>query len=580
MLFFTKESHHELYFWNDETHQQMTTLNHLGRWLVVVPLTLFAVLVWDVTSRLLDAEQTAQEQFIRGFKVDASRREGMRDMLGRDVRAAVMYALHSISGIQALQTNAERADRLIAAFDQVGFVLRNSRYGFVQVYLIEETPEGNVALRGRFPTALNVGAIDVSDTPLFSHVDRENLALFSQYYHIHNAESDPLLLISDSQPVLVNTRLIVEGEEGLSSWYLSIRAGLNDIHKSIDLVGQQMAGGVTPMRIISFDAESDTCVTVWEVGKGALACDDEFFAEPVAYRTQFNTERSVELTYSVYQPTEAYRQFRSAPSDSLPAWRSFLPAVLALVLLLTTVSYVRYRSQSEGLMSSFTRSISDKDSLNSSIHEVLSSHLEIMSRFAYAMRQKDVQGEERRYFDIAISEFLEASLSLNTLVLERPPATPEDNNSVPEVDLKELTELAQMALEVSTVDTPLETKFFVPEDFPQTISGYAYSVQTAVIAAINLSAQGTEEGRIEVLLWVDSEGPSPCLYLRVTDTGVGWGDLSDNSDSRAMTDENIALRALVSCLKFSGTTLERQSETELGNEYVLKLCNGGEGVVV
>jgi hypothetical protein len=580
MLFFTKESHHELYFWNDETHQQMTTLNHLGRWLVVVPLTLFAVLVWDVTSRLLDAEQTAQEQFIRGFEVDASRREGMRDMLGRDVRAAVMYALHSISDIQALQTNAERADRLIAAFDQVGFVLRNSRYGFVQVYLIEETPEGNVALRGRFPTALNVGAIDVSDTPLLSHIDRENLALFSQYSHIHNAESDPLLLISNSQPVLVNTRLIVEGEEGLSSWYLSIRTGLSDIHESIDLVGQQMAGGVTPMRIISFDAESDTCVTVWEVGKGALACDDEFFAEPVAYRTQFDTERSVELTYSAYQPTEAYRQFRSAPSDSLPAWRSFLPAVLALVLLLTTVSYVRYRSQSEGLMSSFTRSISDKDSLNSSIHEVLSSHLEIMSRFAYAMRQKDVQGEERRYFDIAISEFLEASLSLNTLILERPPVAPEHNNSVPEVDLKELTELAQMTLEVSTVDTPLETKFFVPEDFPQTISGYAYSVQTAVIAAINLSAQGTEEGRIEVSLWVDSEGPSPCLYLRVTDTGVGWGDLSDNSDSRAMTDDNIALRALVSCLKFSGTKLERQSETELGNEYVLKLCDGGEGVAV
>ena len=558
----------------------MTFFNRFGRWLVVIPLTLFAVLVWDVTSRLLDAEQTAQEQFVRGFEVDASRREGMRDLLGRDVRAAVMYALHNISGIQTLQTNAERADRLIAAFEQVGFVLRNSRYGFVQVYLIEETPEGNLALRGRFPTAMNVGEIDVSDTPLFSHVDRENVELFRQYYHIHNAESDPLLLISDAQPVLVNTRLIVEGEEGLSSWYLSIRAGLSDIHESIDLVGQQMAGGVTPMRIISFDAESDTCVTVWEVGKGALACDDKFFVEPVAYRTQFDTERSVELTYSIYQPTDAYRQFRSAPSDSLSAWRSFLPAVLALVLLLTTISYVRYRSQSEGLMSSFTRSLSDKDSLNSSIHEVLSSHLEIMSRFAYAMRQKDVQGEERRYFDIAISEFLEASLSLNTLILERPPVTPENNDSVQEVDLKELTELAQMALEVATVDTALETKFFVPEDFPATIPGYAYSVQTAVIAAINLSAQGTEEGRIEVSLWVDSEGSSPCLYLRVNDTGVGWGDLSENSDSRAMTYDSIALRALVSCLNFSGTTLERQSETELGNEYVLKLCDGGEGITV
>ena len=134
-----------------------------------------------------------------------------------------------------------------------------------------------------------------------------------------------------------------------------------------------------------------------------------------------------------------------------------------------------------------------------------------------------------------------------------------------------------MALEVATVAASLETKFFVPEDFPETIPGYAYSVQTAVIAAINLSAQGTEEGRNEVSLWVDSEGPSPCLYLRVNDTGVGWGDLSDYSDSRAMTHDNIALRALVSCLKFSGTTLEHQSETELGNEYVLKLFDGGEG---
>ncbi len=227
-------------------------------------------------------------------------------------------------------------------------------------------------------------------------------------------------------------------------------------------------------------------------------------------------------------------------------------------------------------MSSFTRSLSDKDSLNSSIHEVLSSHLEIMSRFAYAMRQKDVQGEERRYFDIAISEFLEASLSLNTLVLERPPFTPEEKNSVPAVDLTELTELAQMALEVATVDTAIETKFLVPEDCPKTIPGYAYSIQTAVIAAINLSAQGTEEGRIEVSLWVDSEGPSPCLYLRVNDTGIGWVDLSDSSDSRVVTDDNIALRALISCLKFSSTTLEHRSETELGNEYVLRLCDGGE----
>ena len=557
----------------------MTNLNRFRRWLVVVPLTLFAVLVWDVTSRLIDAEKTAEEQFVRGFEVDASRREGMRDLLGRDVQSALIYALHNLSDIQTLPTNEERAKRLSTVFEQLGFMLRNSRYDFVEVFLTEKTVEGKLVLRGRYPSVANLGEIDPSDTPLFAHIDPDKTELFQSHYEIYDVEADPLLLISDAQPVLVNTRLIVDGSEGFSSWYLSVRAGFNDLHESIDLIGQQMAGGVTPMRVISYDARTHVCKTVWEVGKGALDCDDSLLAEPVDYQTVFSSDTGG-LAYSLYQPTDAYRQFRSAPVDESEVWRPFLPAVLALVLLLTTISYVRYRSQSEGLMSSFTRSISDKDSLNSSIHEVLSSHLEIMSRFAYAMRQKDVQGEERRYFDIAISEFLEASLSLNTLILERPPVTPEHNNSVPNVDLKELTELAQMALEVATVDTPLETKFFVPEGFPKATPGYAYSVQTAVIAAINLSAQGTEEGRIEVSLWVDSEGPSPCLYLRVIDTGVGWGDLSDNSDSRAVTDDNIALRALVSCLKFSGTTLERQSETELGNEYVLKLCDGGEGLAV
>ena len=557
----------------------MTAQNRFHRWLILVPLMIFAVLVWDVTARLLDAEQTTKEQFVRGFEVDASRREGMRDLLGRDVQSAIMYALHNLSDIQNLPTNGERAERLITAFEQLGFMLRNSRYDFVEVFLTEQTVQGELVLRGRYPSVANLGEVDPSDTPLFAHIDPDKAELFQSYYEMYDVEADPLLLISDAQPVLVNTRLIVAGDEPFSSWYLSVRAGFNDLHESIDLIGQQMAGGVTPMRIISFDARTNLCQTVWEVGKGALDCDEAFSAEPMAYRTEFSSDTGG-LAYSIYQPTDAYRQFRSAPSDALPAWRPFLPAALALVLLLTTISYVRYRNQSEGLMSSFTRLLSDKDSLNSSIHEVLSSHLEIMSRFAYAMRQKDVQGEERRYFDIAISEFLESSLSLNTLVLERPPVTPEEKNSVPAVDLTELTELAQMALEVATVDTAIETKFLVPEDCPKTIPGYAYSIQTAVIAAINLSAQGTEEGRIEVSLWVESEGPSPCLYLRVNDTGIGWGDLSDNSDSRAMTADNIALRALVSCLKFSGTTLEHQSETELGNEYVLKLCDGGDELAV
>ena len=552
----------------------MANQNHPRRWYVAMPFTLFAILAWDVTSRLLDAERVAQDQFVRGFEVDASRREGMRDLLSRDVKSAIQYTLHSLSDIQSLETNAERQERLVSTFQQLGLMLRNSRYRFVEVFLTERTPQDKLVLHGRYPTALQLDEVDPSQSLLFAGVDLNDLELFEQHYQLVGVEDDPLLLISDAQPVMLSTQLILEGDEAFSSWYISVRRGLSDVNKSIDLVGQQMAGGVTPMRVINFDAQTDVCRTVWEVGKGALDCEDAFLKEPVGYLTSYEDAASAELSYSIYQPTDAYRSFRAVPNDGSQDWRLFLPALLAFVLLMTAISYVGYRGRSEGLMSSFMSSLSDKDSLNSSIHQVLSSHLEIMSRFTYAMRQKDVSGEERRYFDIAISEFLEASLRLNTLILERPPAAVNRTESIPQIDLKELTELAQMALDVATVDTSLETKLFVPDDFPTEISGYPYSVQTAIIAAINLSAQLTEEGRIEVSLWVGGEASSACLYLRMNDTGIGWGDLSDDLGSAAASDDNVARRALVSCLDFSGTTLETQSETELGNEYVLKLCDG------
>lgn len=188
-------------------------------------------------------------------------------------------------------------------------------------------------LRGRYPSVANVGEIDLSDTPLFAHVDPNKAELFSSDYEIYNLEVDPLLLISGAQPVLVNTRLIVAGEDLFSSRYLSVRAGFNDLHESTDLIGQQMAGGVTPMRVISFDARTDVCQTVWEVGKGALGCDDAFSAEPVAYQTVFSSDTGG-LAYSIYQPTDAYRQFRAALAKDKEMWRSFQfqPAALALML--------------------------------------------------------------------------------------------------------------------------------------------------------------------------------------------------------------------------------------------------------
>ena len=555
-------------------------INRFQTWSLIVPVAILAFLIWDVSSRSLAARQSAEEQFRQGFMVDGSRREGMRDLLGSDVRAALMYSLHSVSDVQALETDAVRFERLDETLGELGFSLRNSRYDFFEAYLVESTPSQQLVLRGRYPTQTNLLGVDVSDTKLFAHVDVAETELFDQVATISEVASpDELLLIGTPQIVLFDTQLILQGDENLSSWFLAVRVGFSDLNRSIDLIGQQMSGGATPLRIISINAETDACLAVWEVGVGSLACDAAALSEPVQYRSNYAYGSAKSITYSIFQPSDAYRAARTPFLAQEPIWRSLMPAGLASLLLLTVLSYLRYRQQNESLQDSFSRSLLDKDSLNGSIHQVLSTHLDVMSRFTFAMRAEDMPQGNRRYFDLAINEFMQAQLSLNTLILQQPPGNLSAYQESSEVDLQEVAELAQMVLDVTTLDASIETKFFVSEDLPKQIPGSPSSVQTAVMAAIVLSSEGTDEGSIEVSLWTEKVEGKTCGFLRITDTGVGWGDMSLDAQSVATTEQGRVLgpdgvtrQALLTCLQYSDTSLIAQSESEAGNEYVLQLC--------
>ena len=542
---------------------------------------MLAFVIWDVTSRSLAAQQSAEEQFRLGFMADGSRREGMRDLLARDVRTELMYSLHSVSDVQALETDAARFERLDETFERLGFALRHSRYDFFEGYLVEFTPSQQLILRGRYPTETNLVGAEVSGTNLLAHMNVSEAELFDQVTTIAQVTSpDDLLLIGTPQPVLIDARLILQGDENLSSWFLVLRAGFADLNRSIDLVGQQMSGGATPLRVIQVDKQTEACLMVWEVGVGSLDCDTVTLSDPVQYRTHYKSERVDDLTYSIFQASDAYRVARAPSLVQEPVWRRLMPAGLALLLLLTALSYIRYRAQNESLQDSFTRSLSDKDSLNGSIHEVLSTHLDVMSRFTFAMRAEDIPQGNRRYFDLAINEFMQAQLSLNTLILQQPPDNPTASHESPGVDLQEVAELAQMVLDVSTLDSSIETKLFVSEDLPKRIKGFSTSVHTAVIAAIVLSSEGTDDGAIEVSLWAEKVDGKTCGFLRITDTGVGWGDMSLDAHSvttkeqeRVLGSDGVTRQALLTCLQYSGTSLIKQSETEAGNEYVLQLCN-------
>jgi hypothetical protein len=203
-----------------------------------------------------------------------------------------------------------------------------------------------------------------------------------------------------------------------------------------------------------------------------------------------------------------------------------------------------------------------------------------MSKFAFLMRDGDIPDSERRYFDIAVSEFTQATLSLNTLRLESPPTAASQRALIEKINSSELVTLAQMVLEVSTIDTPVEAKFLNSGDLPATFLGYGFSIQTALVAAVSLSAETTDEGRIEVSLWSEEVDGFHCMNLRIIDTGVGWGLPEDDEPSDDLPidtlepESSIARRALRACLEHSGTRLILTDESDEQNEYHLRLCNG------
>ena len=553
----------------------MSTFTSGGRLYIAALTVLLGLLMWDITSRLSDSRAIITQQYEAIFQRDASRREGMRDLLARDVQSATQLALYSLSELNEVDTDEARAEILKDAFSGIGFALRNSRYDFFETYLVQETPDGQLLLRGRYPSKAAIEGVSVANTPLFDHVDLAAVELFESNNEIYQVEESPLLKISSPQPVLISTRLIFEDDTGLSRWFMVHRVGIADTHKSIDLIGQQMVGGTTPMRIINIDARTGECQLAWDVASGALNCEDIDLQHSLNYRTEYETDVSRSMTYSVYQPNDAYNALKMPISESAPRWRAAIPLVLALFLLLTTAAYMRYRAMSTDTLRSFADSLLVKDSINSSIHDVLSRQLERMSQFAFAMRDGDIPESERRYFDIAISEFMQATLSLNTLRLESPPTSANQRPKIEKIDLKQLASLGQMVLEVSTIDTPVDAKFLNSDELPETILGYSYSVQTALVAAISLSAETTDDGRIEVSLWTEEVEGFDCLYLRIIDSGVGWGlALDEATVGLPDSDLGAARKALLACLNHSGTELISQDEGDEQNEYQLRLCNG------
>ena len=117
----------------------------------------------------------------------------MRDLLAGDVQSETQLALYSLSELNEVDTDEARAEILKDAFSSIGFALRNSRYDFFETYLVQETPDGQLLLRGRYPSKAAIEGVSVANTPLFDHVDLAAVEVFASSNEIYQVEESALL---------------------------------------------------------------------------------------------------------------------------------------------------------------------------------------------------------------------------------------------------------------------------------------------------------------------------------------------------------------------------------------------------
>ena len=90
----------------------MNTFNLSARWYIAALTLLLLLLMWDIASRLQGSQIAIAEQFEAAFEKDASRREGMRDLLARDVQSAVQLALYRIPELEQAGSDEDRSSIL------------------------------------------------------------------------------------------------------------------------------------------------------------------------------------------------------------------------------------------------------------------------------------------------------------------------------------------------------------------------------------------------------------------------------------------------------------------------------------
>ena len=375
---------------------------------------------------------------------------------------------------------------------------------------------GNVYVNYAFPRGELVGR-EISRHPMLEGFGLElTPPITDQITYRASREND---LSYTSEGALVVRRMLVAIPNLDEQLVFIVKVNGVDIQRATDAFLREL-GPIPKLRSSHFEPESNSCMMAYSAGIGEKPC----FSEDLDLSGSVVSEKFGTLLYLT--PTEDYiLEFEGGRPPF--AYTELLVTLIASAIAWAIAVFFRRRiSESERELRAYRGSLDSKDELATVLHTMVIDNLDQVS--ALARRVKGANGidtEERRYLNIALSEIGQLRLSLDAQIMAEADGREDLQARAWKgyIDTKELCRSIRRELARIADDEGIECRLLADDELPETLPGSQYWVESAILALINASQSFTDEGFIELSIWMEtSMQGQPELHVRCRDTGISW----------------------------------------------------------